>query len=220
MLKASSLGMAIVLVSLGTAQAATVAKVFTGDMLGTNQRYFESIAGIPRESNGNDHTFKVQGCNITAKIEGGNVTSLRLETGPKCPADLTKFVDGYAPVPGKPLTFGAFEESSGGGFAYSADCLTMCGNAFDPSVYALWEGPHAVNYMQVLLEVTLSSDEAISAADTWKGQIVKAKGEDFVTDTTFNCDPQFSAGAKKAFANVPVTAVTIGTNLKSPGCAE
>lgn len=52
----------------------------------------------------------------------------------------------------------------------------MCGNAFDPSVYALWEGPHAVNYMQVLLEVTLSSDEAISAADAWKAQIVKAKG--------------------------------------------
>ena len=215
---ASSLGIATVLLSLGTAQAATVAEVFTGDMLGTNQRYFESIAGIARESNGNDHKFKVQGCNVTATIEGGNVTRLKLETGPKCPADLTKFVDSYAPAPGKPLTFGAFDESSGGGIAYSADCLTMCGNAYDPSVYALWDGPRAVNGMQVLLEVTLTSDESIAAADAWKDQIVKAKGEDFVIDTTFNCDPQFSAGAKKAFASVPVTAVTIGTGLTSLGC--
>lgn len=215
---ASSLGIATVLLYLGTAQAATVAEVFTGDMLGTNQRYFESIAGIPRESNGNDHKFKVQGCNVTATIEGGNVTRLKLETGPKCPADLTKFVDSFAPAPGKILTFGAFDESSGGDFVYSADCLSMCGNAYEPSVYALWEGPHAVNYMQVLLEVSLVSDEAIAASDAWKDQIVKVKGEDFVTETTFNCDPQFTSGAKKAFASVPVTAVTIGTGLSSPSC--
>lgn len=215
---ASSLGIATVLLSLGTAQAATVAEVFTGDMLGTNQRYFESIAGIPRESLGNDHKFKVQGCNVTATIEGGNVTRLKLETGPKCPADLTKFVDSFAPAPGKPLTIGAFDESSGGGFVYSADCLTMCGNAYAPSVYALWDGPHATNYLQVLLEVSLTSDEAIAASNAWKDQIVKAKGEDFVIDTRFNCDPQFTASATKAFASVPVTAVTIGTGLTSPGC--
>lgn len=217
---ASSLGIATVLLSLGTAQAATVAEVFTGDMLGTNQRYFESIAGIPRESNGNEHKFKVQGCNVTATIEGGNVTKLKLELGNKCSADLTKFVDSYAPAPGKPLTFGAFDESSGGGVVYSADCLSMCGNAYDPSVYALWEGPHAANYLQVLLEVTLTSDKAIAASEAWKDQMVKAKGEDFVTETTFNCDPQFAGGAKKAFANVPVTSVTIGTGLTSPGCTQ
>jgi hypothetical protein len=128
------------------------------------------------------------------------------------------FVD--APAAGKPLTFGAFDESLGGDFVFSADCLTLCGNAYEPSVYALWDGPHAVSYIQVLLEVTLSSDEAIAASDVGAGQIVKAKGEDFVTDTTFNCDPQFSAGAKKAFASVPVTAVTIGTWLTSPWCIK
>lgn len=215
---ASSLGLATVLLSLGTAQAATVAEVFTGDMLGKNQRYFESIAGIAQESNGDEHTFKVQGCDVTATIEGGKVTRLRLETAPECQADLTRFVGSYAPAPGKPLTLGAFDASAGGGMVYSADCLSMCGNAFDPSVYALWEGPHAVNFMQVLLEIRLTSDEAIAAADAWTEQILKAKGEDFVNATNFNCDPQFAEGAKKAFAHVPVTAVTIGTGLASPGC--
>ncbi|EGH98981.1 MULTISPECIES: hypothetical protein [Pseudomonas syringae group] len=205
---------------VGTAQAASVAEVFTGEMLGKNQRYFESIAGIPRESNGNNHEFMVQGCNITASIDAGKVTSLRLEVTPKCQADLNSFISTYAPAPGKPLTIGSFDDSSGGGLRYSADCLTMCGNSHDPSVYALWEGPHAVNWMQVLLEVTLSSDEAIAASDTWRSEIQKAKGEDFVVDTAFNCKPEFEASAKKAFEKVAVTAVTIGTGLVSPGCAQ
>jgi hypothetical protein len=95
------------------------------------------------------------------------------------PSRLSKFVDSYAPVPGKPLTFGAFDESSGRDFVFSADCLTLCGNAYEPSVYALWDGPHAVSYMQVLLEAMLSSDEAIAASDVWANQIVKAKGGRF-----------------------------------------
>lgn len=99
-----SLLAATLAMSLNTAHAASVAEVFTGDMLGTNQRYFESVAGIPRESNGNDHRFKVQGCDITATVEGGKVSKLRLELTPKCQADLTQFVGTYAPAPGHPRT--------------------------------------------------------------------------------------------------------------------
>lgn len=72
-----------------SAQAADVKEVFNGDLLGTNQRYFESIAGIPRESFGGQHSFKVQGCNITATIGGGKVSALRMELTDKCQADLT-----------------------------------------------------------------------------------------------------------------------------------
>lgn len=106
--------------SLDVAHAASVAEVFNGDMLGTNQRYFESVAGIPRESNGDEHIFKVQGCDITATVEGGKVGKLRIELTPKCQADLTQFVGTYAPAPDNPLTVGAFIASSGGGLSYSA----------------------------------------------------------------------------------------------------
>lgn len=202
----------------GTAQAATVAEVFNGDMLGTNPRYFESVAGIPRESNGNDHVFKVQGCTITATVEGNSVSKLRMELGDNCQADLSSFVSSYAPAPGKPLTVGAFVASSGSGLSYSADCLTLCGNAADPSVFAHWEGPHAVGFKEVMLEVVLASDTALAAASQWEGVMTKAKGEDYVTDTRFNCDPQFNEAAEKAFADVPVSAVTIGTGLSKPSC--
>ncbi|MGC5700732.1 hypothetical protein J4P02_11100 [Pseudomonas sp. NFXW11] len=198
--------------------AATVAEVFTGDMLGTNQRYFESVAGIPRESNGDVHSFKVQGCDISATVQGGKVSTLRMELTPKCQADLTQFVGTFAPAPGKPLTVGAFAAASGGDLSFSADCLSMCGNAADPSVYAHWEGPHAVGFREVQLEVMLVSDAAINAASQWESQMSKAEGEDYVIETRFNCDTKHSAVAQKAFANVPVTAVTIGTELKGPGC--
>lgn len=143
--------------------------------------------------------FKVQGCQITATVEGGKVSALRMELGPKCQADLTQFVGTYAPAPGQPLTLGAFEASSGGGLSYSADCLSMCGNAADPSVYAHWEGPHAVDFKEVLLEVTLVSDAAINAADQWATQMQKAEGDDYVMETRFNCDQKYTAAAQKAF---------------------
>jgi hypothetical protein len=200
------------------AQAATVAEVFNGEMLGTSQRYFESVAGIPRESFGDEHTFRVQGCTITATVGGGNVYKLRMELTSQCKADLTQFVGDYAPAPGQPLTFGAFEASSGGGLSYSADCLSGCGNASDPSAYALWEGPRVVEFIQVLLEAVQVSDQAITAASTWRDQMIQAKGEDWVMDGGFNCDNQFDPVASQAFKDVPVTAVTIGHELRSPSC--
>lgn len=74
-------------------QAKTVKEVFNGDMLGTTQRYFESIAGIPRESFDNEHTFRVQGCNITATIDNNSVSALRMELNDKRQADLTTFIE-------------------------------------------------------------------------------------------------------------------------------
>lgn len=200
------------------AEAGTVAEVFNGEMLGTNQRYFESIAGIPRESFGDEHKFRIQGCNITATITEGTVNTLRLELTPQCQADLTQFVGDYAPAPGQPLTFGAFEQASGGGLSYHADCLSGCGNSYDPSVYGHWEGPRVVDFMEVLLEAVQVEDAAIEAAAAWREQMIKTMGEDWVMDGKFNCDHQFTPVARQAFNNVQVTAVTVGQQLRVPSC--
>jgi len=208
----------VLLGAYSLAQAGTVAEVFNGEMLGTNQRYFESIAGIPRESFGDEHKFRVQGCNITATITEGAVSTLRLELTPPCQADLTQFVGDYAPAPGQPLTFGAFEQASGGGLSYHADCLSGCGNSYDPSVYGHWEGPRAVDFMEVLLEAVQVEDAAIEAADIWRNQMIKTMGEDWVMDGQFNCNRQFDPVARQALNAVQVTAVTVGQQLRVPGC--
>ena len=42
------------------AQTAKLSDIFNGEMLGVSQRYFESVAGIPRKSFLDTHTFRVQ----------------------------------------------------------------------------------------------------------------------------------------------------------------
>lgn len=200
-------------------QAKTVNEVFNGDMLGTTQRYFESIAGIPRKSSGNEHSFRVQGCNITATIDNNDVSALRMELNDKCQADLSTFIDSYTPPANTPLTVGAFEFDN---FTFMADCLSLCGNAADPSVFALWEGPRATNFIEVLLEFKLVGDAALDAADEWEELMKKAAGEDYIMETRFNCDDRFNTQGYNAFKNVTPTAITIGHGLSTPrsDCAK
>lgn len=206
------------LASQASAAPAKLADVFNGEMLGTNLRYFESVAGIARTSNGDSHNYKVQGCDITANAAGGTINELRLELSPTCKADLHSFIGDFAPAANKALTFGAFNESSGGGLEFYADCLQLCGNAYDPSVYALWEGPRAIGFMQVLVEAKLVDDAPIEASGKWAATMTKAKGDDFVVDTRFNCERTFDPQAMQAFAKVQASAVTLGTGLTKPGC--
>lgn len=199
-------------------QKATLAEVFDGDMLGTNLRYFESIAGIARQSFDNQHTYRVEGCEITATVSGTAVSALRLELSPQCKTDIVSFLgESFAPPATQPLTFGSFRAAAGD-LGFYADCLTMCGNAYDPSVYAHWEGPRAVDFREVLLEAKLVGDQAIDAASRWKQDMSQARGEDWVIDTKFNCERGFDAQAQQHFNAVEVTAITIGSGLQKPGC--
>jgi len=197
---------------------ASVAQVFNGEMLGTNLKYFESLAGVARTSFGDTHTYKVQGCEITADATGGTVHQLRLALSPACKADLSSFIGDFAPPANQPLTFAALHQSTGGPLEFYADCLEMCGNAYDPSVYALWEGPRAIGFTQVLVEAMLTDDAAIDAAGKWSTEMKKHKGEDFVIDNQYNCERSFDPIALQSFKPVAITAVTIGTQLSKPGC--
>lgn len=196
-------------------QAAKLDEVFNGKMLGATQRYLESVAGVPRSAFGDIHEFEVQGCPLEATIVAGQVQALRLEIGPKCQPDLSSFIDVYAPPERQALSFGGFEKTAGP-LQYMADCLMSCGNAADPVVYGFWDGPHAAQFLQVLLEAEQVEDAALSAAGEWEAQMLKARGEAYVMDLGFNCDGQFDTQASQALANVKATAVTIGHDLAVP----
>lgn len=195
-----------------------LAQVFNGDMLGTNLRYFESIAGIPRESYDYIHTFNIDNCIVNATAPNNKITSLRLVITPHCQADLSSFLHSYAPESHLPLTTGNFIDAAGGGLNYLADCLAGCGNAYDPSVYAHWTGPRAVNFIEVVLETTLTNGKALDAAGIWREQMESSKGEDYVLDVQFNCSHDFNNIAHSAFQDVPINAITIGYDLITPNC--
>lgn len=211
-LKALTLGALIA--SAGAAQAATVQEVFNADMLGTNQRYFESIAGIPRESNGNDHVFRVKNCRITATIKSDKVTALHMDLVNGCEPDLRSFIGEAAPKPGQKITPSIF----GSDLRYTAECLWMCGNAYDPSAYALWTAPRSEGGLEVLLGFVLAGSDALDASDKWMTQMKKEAGDDYVMNTKFNCDARFNNVAEAAFKNVAATSVTIGYGLPEQAC--
>lgn len=198
-----------------------IQKIMDPDMLGVDLAYFEQVTGIARKTDGTRKQYKVDGCEVTIEAGGGTVNGIRVPVTPQCAFDLNKFLPNADPKFGTTgeLTFGQFDKSAGDNGEFLADCLSMCGNAADPSVYEFWEGSHADNFLNVTLEVVLVDDAAIAAASQWQAAMTAGKGEDWVMDTKFNCEPAtFDAAAHKAFAAVKVSAISIGQAPAKPGC--
>lgn len=211
----------LLLALTGTAQAqskATLAEVFNGEMLNSNLRYFESVAGVARAIRGDQHTYKVDGCRVEVEAPGGTIGSLSLDIDEQCKIGLESFLgESFAPDMSRPLTFGNFATHTGQ-FHFYADCLTGCGNSHDPSVYAHWEGPRAVGFINVSLEVALVAPPAIAAANQWEAVMEKSRGADYVIETAFNCEPTFDETAARIFRDVRVTRITIGPIVGGPQC--
>ncbi|MGS1108231.1 hypothetical protein ACVCNH_18400 [Achromobacter anxifer] len=208
------LTMGLLMASGSIAQAATVQEVFNGKMLGKSQAHFETIAGAPQESYGDDRVFDVQGCLITATIQSGKVSALSMEPSETCRPDLASFIGESAPKPGQKLTPAAF----GSNLTYTADCLTDCGNAADPWVYASWTAPRAAGGREVMLGFVQAGDEALDAAEKWAMQMEKAEGKDYLLNNQFNCDARYNDVAAAAFKNVIATSVKVGFNLPKEPC--
>jgi len=198
--------------------SATLAQLFNTDMLNTNLRYFESHAGVARESWGDRHTYRIDDCTLEVNAPGDRINSLSVEVSNHCRSSLQSFLgESFSPDESRPLTFGNFAEHTGD-FTFYADCLSGCGNAYDPSVYAFWEGPRALGFIQLRLEVELVGDAAIDASNTWEEAIGSARGEEYVLFNRFNCEDHFNQQAAAAFRDIPITRMTIGTHLQLPGC--
>lgn len=114
------------------------------------------------------------------------------------------------------MTFGDFDRAWGGRFY--ADCLSLCSNRADPVVYEHFDGPHALNFIEVNLETVLVDDAAIQAAKTWTDAITAARGAAFVETRQFNCAAAFDAPAHQAFKLVRLTAISVGEALATPNC--
>jgi|GEM_PF-1069767 len=204
-----------------TAQAAKLEEVFNGNMLGVTQRYFESVAGIPIRKFKDTYYFAVERCNVQAFIKDEEVYALRLELTPRCQADLSSFGFNRST---HGLTFGYFtsrdpepEAQYALDPSFSADCLMLCGNAYDRSVYAFWEGGDRHDFLEVLLEVKLVGDPAITAADKWRDYMQQQTDMEYITKNIFNCDDLFDGIAANYFENIKVDAITLGYDLFNSG---
>jgi hypothetical protein len=103
---------------------------------------------------------------------------------------------------------------------FYSDCLSLCGNAYSPSVYEYFTFSRADRFLEVMLSVVQVERSVLDAADVWQEAMEKAEGEDWVAETKFNCTDKYNAIAQQAFRNVTIEAITIGYNLQVPTCED
>ena len=191
-------------------------QIFQFDMLNAQIAYLESIAGPAMHiyairSGLQLREYRVEGCKVYAYAKGAELMAYSLKLSPRCNFNLGDFLgNGYGPTDG--MTVGKFVGGSfQSGMRLNSDCIFMCGNAADPVVNFIWEGPHAVNFVNVVLSVTLADAPAIEAAERLEKVIRENGGNDaYLIATKFNCDRRFDAIATRDFANIRVDEISVG----------
>lgn len=194
-----------------------VDQLMNSETIGMNLAYVEKLAGPAVRSEQHRHLFRVDGCELTLNTDDADkvVQAVEVAIAPSCQVSLEPLLGSFAGTPPKPLnelTFGQFEQMLGG--SYYADCLTLCGNAADPVVQLIAEGPRALQFMEFALSVPLVDGAALEAADKWRDAMQKAESEDYVLDTRFNCEPQrFKELVSPAFAAIKPARFAFGSGL-------
>jgi hypothetical protein len=193
------------------AAAGKLQQIFRADMLGAQLAYLEGMVGPARNVEGNNRTYLVDGCQVIVRADGKAIRSIGLSPiSSRCNVSLKDF--GLDAMTDR-ITFGMVEQIGiSGETQYGADCLSSCGNAYDPNVYSWVRTPHVLNFIEFRPAATVNS-EAMKWADAMRA----ARGEDYVTSTRFNCDQTFNPLASKLLRNVRIESIEVG-HFDPPMC--
>jgi Short C-terminal domain len=197
-------------------QVSKLQQLFRRDMLGAQLQYLEASTGPARNVEGNDRTYLVDGCEVAVHAEGRSIKSIGLRhISPKCNVSLRAF--GLDAMTDK-ITFGMVEAVGiSGETQYSADCVSYCGNAFDPFVYAHVSTPHVNDFIEFRPGANIEVEPMLSATLKWSDVMKSTKGEDYVAQTQFNCDRTFNAMASRLFHNIKIDSIEVGS---FPSCYQ
>lgn len=169
--------------------------------------------GVSAQEEYGVHSYKVNGCAIDVEVKADahkTITALSMAPSAACQsAQLSEVFKEQKRPNWVNLTFGQLTSVLGAAH-YTADCLTLCGNAYNPSVYASWG--------QLSAEVMLVDDASIDASINWGKAITQKYDQDYVIDNRFNCTKEFDALAAQEFKNVKVTKLTLRANKPLPEC--
>lgn len=182
--------------------------LFNPAVIGTSSARLAEKYGQPIQVDGLERTYRVDGCNVLVRtMERGSINSVAMDVTPDCNVSLTSVMTG-APALYK-ATYGQLEERLDEG-RFAADCIKLCGNAFDPSVYQTWELDGLENPMELRAYTKLVTDDAIDASIAWSKGIERVHGEDFVIDGDFNCDLASDTLARVLFKDIRITRIELG----------
>ena len=187
--------------------------------IGLNLAYVEKVAGPPMRSEEHQHQFKVQGCSLklTTDEQDKAIRAVEIAVTTGCNVDVHELLDQQEPQSLSSLTFGTFDQAGVG--QYLAECLTDCGNAYTPSIYLKLEGSRAMQFTEVMVSVPLDEGPVLQAKDQWVQAMVTKEGEDWVAQSSFNCDPQkYRDVAAQAMKTIRPSSISFGHGMQYPQC--
>jgi hypothetical protein len=200
----------------GVSAAATLSQVFTFAMLDAQVPYLEHLVGpamhvSPGSKGAQLRDYEVQGCHVIATVASKapglrSIQALSLDLSPRCNFDLTAFR--LSPLSTRDLTISKVPFWNS--LDFEADCISLCGNAADPTVDFIQQSSHASNWVAVIYTITVASNQSVTASEALRETIQASEGEDYVTNTKFNCNAKYGPLALRLFANIPVNRITIG----------
>lgn len=200
-----------------TVQSVGLGNIFATETLGMAIPYLESKIGPAKYVSDSTRTYDIDGCNFQV-VGKDTINSMRLELSPQCTFNIQKVFGKSGEFLAHKLTFGTFHELAGGGVQYMADCLSGCGNAYDPSVYAFYQGPRSLGGIEIKAQGLLVDDVNIKAADRFADYLLQKEGEDWLGKTMINCDRKYDQEAQEFLRTVKVTAIEIGVQVYKPEC--
>lgn len=193
--------------SLAFGQGKKIEQVFSYDMIGADLPYLESFIGIAKRTDTHFKTkhYLVDGCELAVGYEGNSITTMAVSTGGKCNFTIDDIPMG-SPINTNQVVFGMT-----GPVDYYADCLYLCGNAYEPSIYEHYQGPRVEGFREVLLG---SSIVPYEVSRQWVDTMIAKEGESWVMDGNYNCDPRkYHDVAEQALKGQKVDWIMIGYNL-------
>ena len=198
-------------------------RIFSPDVIGENVRYLESITGPPLTSEKYTtlvdvtNTYKIDGCNVIVGIKDAAVENIGIDNySTLCQFDIGQYfgqdmvgekaVERVVPFP----TFGQLDQGLGGD--YTADCLSICGNAADPTVSLEYEGSHADNWNQMIATVALVNGDSLTASEEWAAKLDQRYGKGY-SDSLDPKKDNLNDVAAAAFRAVRPTSIRVGLYL-------
>lgn len=179
------------------------------DMLGLNPAFVESKLGPAREKSATSLEYQIAGCRIYYGIKNDKIDFVTTNVSAQCRPQ----------IDGKTITEQTtFRDVAAGGIIV-ADCISNCGNAYDPTIDIFVPGTHAGGFIQTYYTGAIG-DATSKAQELWRAAVrvkhgIAADDYDNSKDDWFTCVADAPASVAVAMAPENISSVTFGYSVGS-----
>ena len=189
-------------------------KIFTRDTIGSTIAYLEQFTGIPKKVNNYGQQevreYHIEDCIVNIYGTNNDIRSLELEVSNECTFNISEMMNFDSKYYAHQLTFDKVYDVLGEyGTKFTSDCLYLCGNAYQPSDYLEYRGPHVDNW----IEVQFSTDGYHEGSSCWEDYMIKHEGEEYVIEMKFNTDKKYDKIAYQCFKGEKISKIRIGYGI-------